>query len=147
MAIGDMQPQVPPLCLTWKNIVIHCCVDRRSISWKLCWRAVEAIISSQRRHVLTIGKNLLSSIMSSTCPHNMVNFGLLVTEIGWPVWGTPPNFNRLRVLAALLHSSKLVTVSQTLLRWTRAPYVWQGDHHIGHWPTFLVNIILINSND
>jgi len=26
-------------------------------------------------------KNLLSSDMSSTCPHNMVNFGLLTAEI------------------------------------------------------------------
>ena len=49
-------------------------------------------------------KNLLSSIMSSTCLHNMVNFGLLAAEIGWPVWGTPANFNWFRVLAALLHS-------------------------------------------
>ena len=39
-------------------------------------------ISSQLRHVSTIGKNLLSSNMSSTCPHNMVNFGLLAAEIG-----------------------------------------------------------------
>ena len=29
-------------------------------------------ISSQLRHVSTIGKNLLSSNISSTCPHNMV---------------------------------------------------------------------------
>jgi len=41
--------------------------------------------------------------MSSTCPHNMVNFGLLAAEIGWPVWGTPANFNWFCVLAALLH--------------------------------------------
>jgi len=31
-------------------------------------------------------KNLLSSNMSSTCPHNMVNFGPLAAEIGLPVW-------------------------------------------------------------
>jgi len=43
----------------------------------------------------------------------MVNFGLLVVEIGVPVWGTPPNFNGLRVLAALLDSNKVVSVSQT----------------------------------
>jgi len=48
-------------------------------------------------------KNLLSSNMSSTCPHNMVNFGLLAADIGLPVWGTPANFNGFRVLAALLH--------------------------------------------
>ena len=34
-------------------------------------------ISSQLRHVSTIGKKLLSSNISSTCPHNMVNFGPL----------------------------------------------------------------------
>ena len=50
-------------------------------------------ISSQIRHVLTIGKNLLSSNTASTCPHNMANFGPLTAEIGWPVWGTPANFN------------------------------------------------------
>jgi len=59
-------------------------------------------------------KNLLSSNVSSTCPHNMVNFGLLAAEIGLPVWVTPPNFNGLRFLAALLHSSKVVSISQTL---------------------------------
>jgi len=47
-------------------------------------------------------KNLLSSNMSSTRPHNMVNFGPLAAEIGLPVWGTPPNLNGFRVLAALL---------------------------------------------
>ena len=39
--------------------------------------------------------------MSSTIPHNMVNFGLLVAEIDPVVWGTPANFNGFRVLAAL----------------------------------------------
>ena len=38
-------------------------------------------------------EKLLSSDMSSTCPHNMVNFGLLTAEICWRVWGTPANFN------------------------------------------------------
>ena len=48
-------------------------------------------------------KNLLSSNTSSTCPGNMVNFGLLTAEICWRVWGTPANFNGFRVLGALLH--------------------------------------------
>jgi len=60
-------------------------------------------ISSQLGHVSTIGKNLLSSNTASTCPYNMVNFGLLVAEILSLVWGTPVNFNGFRVLAALLH--------------------------------------------
>jgi len=37
--------------------------------------------------------------------HSMVNFGSLPPEIGPVVWGTPANFNRFHVLAALLHSS------------------------------------------
>ena len=64
-------------------------------------------ISSQIRHVSTIGKNLLSSNrpIFSTCLDNMVNFGPLAAEIGLPVWGTPADFNGFRVLAALLHDT------------------------------------------
>jgi len=58
-------------------------------------------ISSQLMNVSTIGKNLLSSNISFTCPYNMVNFGPLVAEILLLVWGTPANFNGFRVLAAL----------------------------------------------
>ena len=61
-------------------------------------------------------KNLLNSNTSSTCPDNMVNFGLPTAEICWPVWGTPATFNGFRVLAALLHSTLVVGVSQTLRR-------------------------------
>ena len=73
-------------------------------------------ISSQLRHVSTIGKNFLSGNMSSTCPYNMVNFGPLAAEIISLVWGTPGNFNGFRVLAALLHGTLVVSVSQTLRR-------------------------------
>ena len=66
-------------------------------------------ISSQLRHVSTIGKNLLSSNISCRCPHNMVNFCLVVAEIDPEVWGTPANFNSFHVLAALLHGSHLVS--------------------------------------
>jgi len=67
----------------------------------------------------------------------MVNFGLLAAEIGPVVWGTLANFNGFCVLAALLHGSQVVGVSQTLRRWTEgATYVQHVDHHVGHWPTF-----------
>ena len=69
--------------------------------------------------------------------HNMVNLGLLVAEIGPVVWDTPANFNGFCIFAALLHSSHVVGVNQTLQRRTEgAIYVRQGDHHVGHWPTF-----------
>ena len=48
--------------------------------------------------------------------NSMVNFGPLAAEIGPVVWGTPANFNGFRVLAALLHGTPVVGVSQTLRR-------------------------------
>jgi len=67
----------------------------------------------------------------------MVNFGPLTAEIGSLVWGTPDNFNGVRVMAALLHGTLVVGVSQTLRRCTEdATYIRQGGHHVGHWPTF-----------
>jgi len=59
-------------------------------------------------------KNLLNSSISSTFPHNMVNFGTLTAEIGWWVWGTPANYNGFRVLASLLHWLRSTEVNQTL---------------------------------
>jgi len=53
---------------------------------------------------------LLSSNISPTCPHNMVNFGPLAAEIVSLVWGTPGNFNGFRVF---LHGTLVVGVSQT----------------------------------
>jgi len=82
-------------------------------------------------------KNLLNSNISSTCPHNTVNFGPLAAEIVSLVWGTPCNFNGFGLLAALLDSTLVVGISQTLHRWTDgATYIRQGGHHVGHWPTF-----------
>jgi len=72
----------------------------------------------------------------------MVNFGILAAEIVSLVWGTPANFNGSRVLAALLHGTLVVGVRQILWRWTEdATYIRQGGHHVGHWPTFLVECI------
>ena len=77
-------------------------------------------------------KNLLNINTSSTCPDNMVNFGLLTAEICWRVWSTTANFNGFRVLAALLHDTLVVG----------ATYIRQGGHHVGHWPSFLVWSVL-----
>jgi len=82
-------------------------------------------------------KNLLNSNTSSTCPDNMVNFGLLTAEIRWRVWGTLATFNGFRVLAALLHGTLVVSVSHTLRRWTEgATYIRHRGHHVGHRSTF-----------
>jgi len=60
-------------------------------------------IFATKAHIDNWKKNLLSSDMSSRCPHSMVNFGLLAAEIISLLWGTPPNFNGYCFLAALLH--------------------------------------------
>ena len=67
-------------------------------------------ISSQLRHVSIIGKNLLSSNISCTRSHNMVNFSPLAAEIGSEVWGTSANFNWFRILSALLDGTVVVVV-------------------------------------
>jgi len=46
----------------------------------------------------------------------MVNFGPIAAEIEPVVWGTPANLNGFRVLAALLHGTRVVGVSHTLRR-------------------------------
>ena len=55
----------------------------------------------------------INSNTSSTCHDNMVNFGALAAEIGSGVRGTAANFNGFRALAALLHGTQVVGVSQT----------------------------------
>ena len=102
---------------------------------QICWA-----VSSQLRHISTIGKNLFSSHTSSTCPHNMVNFGPLMAGIGLGVLGTC-KFQRVSRIAALLHVTQVV--SQTLWCWTEgATYIRQGSHHVRHWPTFLLAYVV-----
>jgi len=43
----------------------------------------------------------------------MANYGPLVAELGPVVWGTPANCHGFHVLAALLHGTPAVGVSQT----------------------------------
>ena len=70
-------------------------------------------ISSQLRHVSTIGKKFvklqyllhMSSQYGELCP--------LMAEISWQVWGTPANFNGFCVLASLLYRHRSTEVNQT----------------------------------
>ena len=96
------------------------CKCRMQKSSKICHLGTIAqlcqAISLQLMHVSTSGKNLLSSSrpISSTCPHNMVNFGPLAPEIGPVVLGTPTNVNGFRVLAALLQRHRSTEANHTL---------------------------------
>jgi len=71
-------------------------------------------VSSQLRHVSTIGKNLLNSNTCSTCPHNIANFGPLTVEIGSGVWGTVATFSRFCILPSLLQQRRSLEANQTL---------------------------------
>jgi len=108
-------------------------------------------VSSQLRHVSTIVKILLNIDTSSTCPHNMVNFGLLTAVICWRVWGTPANFNGFGVLAALLRGTLVEGVSQILRVVQRAPPIFGtitlgiGPHSSVHY--FSLNYMLNNNTN
>ena len=71
-------------------------------------------ISSQLRHVSTIGKKLVKQQYLLPMSPQYGELSLLAAEIGPVVWGTPANFNGFRILAALLYGSQLVGISQTL---------------------------------
>jgi len=89
-------------------------------------------ISSQLRHILTIGKNLLNINISSKCPHNIVNFGPLAAEISWQLWGTSANFNGFRALASLLHRRHSMEVNRTLHDVWASPGVIHYIYIFGH---------------
>jgi len=85
------------------------CVHLRTIA------RLSRAISSQLRHLSTIGKELTKQqyVLQMSC-HNMVNFSQLQAEIGWRVRVTPANFNRFGILASLLHGRCSTEVNQTL---------------------------------
>jgi len=72
-------------------------------------------ISSQLRHLSTIGKNLLSSNTSSTCSYNTVNFSPLTAEILSLVWGTQ-QISTVSRLGSVTARHLVVGVSQSLRR-------------------------------
>ena len=74
----------------------------------------------------------------SSCP--LTEFCPVQNSLYVQVWRSP-------ILAALLHGSPAAGVSQTAAWYKEwncgtfaegATYIRQGDHHVGHWPTFLV---------
>jgi len=75
---------------------------------------LSSYIFATKAHI-DIRKKLLNSNIYPTCPYKVVNFDSLSAKISL-FWGTPANFNEFRVLAALLHGSLVVSVSQTLRR-------------------------------
>jgi len=71
-------------------------------------------ISSQLRHVSTIGKKLVKEQYLRHMSLQYGELGLLAPEICWRVWVTAAYFNGFYVLAALLHGTLEVGISQNL---------------------------------
>ena len=96
-------------------------------------------ISSQLRHVSTIGKKL---VKQRYVLHMSPQYGQLRPTSGWDrltSLGYPCKFQLVSCLGSVTARHLVVGVSQTLRRRTEcAIYIRQGDHHVGHWPTFLV---------
>ena len=67
---------------------------------------------------------------------NMVNFGPLAAEIVSLVWGTSANFNGFHILAALLHSTLLVGVSETGVEQRAQPVFGRAAITLGIGPHF-----------
>jgi len=74
--------------------------------------------------------------------HMSPQYGELRPASSWDRSGSlmhPCKFQRVLRLGSVTAWHLVVGVSQTLRRWTEnATCVRQGDHHVGHWPTFLV---------
>jgi len=77
---------------------------------------------------------IFATNISSTCSHNMVNFGPLTAETGWRVRGILANFNGVRVLASLLQRHRSTEVHQTLHHvWPSAGLVYYTYIFRGSW--------------
>ena len=83
-------------------------------NWHLC--TVTQIcqdVSSQLRHVWTIGKTLVKQQCVPHMPAEYGEIGPLAAEIGSVVWGTPTNFNGFHVLPLLLQRRRSPEANQT----------------------------------
>ena len=83
--------------------------------------------------------------------HMSPQYGELRPTSGWDRFGSlrhPCKFQRVSRLGSITARHLVVGVSQTLWRWTEgATYVRQGDHHVGHWPTFWFNFVECFTHD
>ena len=80
----------------------------------------------------------------------MVNFGPPTAEIGSLVWGTPANFNGFCVLAALLHGTVVVDVSQLCGVEQTAPRIFGRSAitlALAHILVFLMNSLILYNAD
>ena len=101
-------------------------------------------ISLQLRHISTIEKKL---VKQQYVLHMSPQYGELRATSGWDrltSLGNPCKFQLVSRLGSVTARHLVEGVSQTLWRWTEgATYFRQGDHHVGHSPTFLVSCFIL----
>ena len=121
----------------WKYTTKKWCKNRhlRTIA-QLC-RAM----SSQLRHVSTIGKKLFKQQYLLQMSHNIANFGLLTAEIGRWVWGTPANFNGFRVMPSLLQRRCSPEANQTLHDLWPSPGLVHYTYIGWQWRNFFISAV------
>jgi len=95
-------------------------------------------ISSQLRHASTIGKKL---VKQQYLPHMSLQYGELSPTSGWDRFvslGHPSKFQRVSSLGSVTanHSTSGCHPNCGV---EHATCIRLGGHHVGHWPTFLVN--------
>jgi len=95
-------------------------------------------ISSQLRHISTIAKKL---VKQQYLLHMSLQCGEVRPINGWDRLtnlGHPCKFQLVSRLGSITAWHLVVGIGQTLQRWTEgATCVRQGDHHVGHWPTWV----------
>jgi len=100
-------------------------------------------IFATKARIVNRKKNLLSSNVLHMSPQ----YGELRPISGWDRLTSlvyPCKFQLVSRLGSVTARHLVVGVSQTFRRWTEgATNIRQGDHHVGHWPTFLVLYIYI----
>jgi len=101
-------------------------------------------ISSQLRHVSTIGKKL---VKQQYLPHRSSQYGELRPTSGWGLLvslGHHCKFQRVLRLGSVTARQSTSEHQPNFAALNRGHhlYIRQGGHHFGHWPTFLVGQVL-----
>jgi len=100
------------------------------------WAPLPCFVELYLRNWGTYQQSEKKLVKQQCLPHMSSQYGELWPTSGWDPLaslGTSANSNGFHVLAALLHGTLVVAVSQTLRRWTEgATYnIRQGGHQVG----------------
>jgi len=106
------------------------------------WAPLHKFVGLYLRNYGTYRQSQKKLVKQRYVLHTCSQYGELRPTSNWDRSGSlrhPCKFQWVSRLGSVTARHLVVGVSQTLWHWTEgATYVRQGDHHVGHWPTFLV---------